>query len=70
VREKVATALCDNASEVIREALRPKIAHEETDSAQWRTLLDAVGLGRQQAERGEFADYPLESSLARLGSEA
>ena len=66
VREKVASGLYNNASEVIREALRLKIATEETDEARLQRLREAVNVGWEQAERGEFADYSLEKSLARL----
>ncbi|MCO5063190.1 MAG: type II toxin-antitoxin system ParD family antitoxin [Rhizobiaceae bacterium] len=67
VREKVASGLYNNASEVIREALRLKIATEESEDAKLQRLREAVDLGWQQAERGEFADYSLEKSLSRLG---
>lgn len=69
VREKVASGLYNNASEVIREALRLKIATEETEEARRQKLLDAIDLGWQQAERGEFADYSLEKVLAELDAE-
>lgn len=68
VREKVASGLYNNASEVIREALRLKIATEESDEAKIERLRAAVDLGWEQAERGEFADYSLAKSLARLGT--
>lgn len=69
VRRKVASGLYNNASEVIREALRLKIATEESDEARLQRLRDAIDIGWQQAERGEFADYSLEKSLAKLRAE-
>lgn len=66
VRRKVASGLYNNASEVIREALRLKIAAEESDEVRLQRLRDAIDIGWQQAERGEFADYSLEKSLAKL----
>ncbi len=66
VKSKVASGLYNNASEVVREALRMKIAAEESDEARLERLRAAVNLGWEQAERGEFADYSLEKSLARM----
>ncbi|MBX3596995.1 MAG: type II toxin-antitoxin system ParD family antitoxin [Rhizobiaceae bacterium] len=66
VRQKVASGLYNNASEVIREALRLKIASEEADEVKLQRLRDAIDAGWEQAERGEFADYSLEKSLAKL----
>ncbi|WP_347139345.1 type II toxin-antitoxin system ParD family antitoxin [Paracoccus sp. SSK6] len=69
VRQKVASGLYNNASEVIREALRLKIATKESDEARLQRLREAIDIGWQQAERGEFADYSLEKSLAKLRAE-
>ncbi|WP_207099783.1 type II toxin-antitoxin system ParD family antitoxin [Paracoccus shandongensis] len=69
VRQKVASGLYNNASEVIREALRLKIAAEESDEARLQRLRDAIDIGWEQAERGEFAEYSLEKSLAKLRAE-
>lgn len=68
VRQKVASGLYNNASEVIREALRLKIATEQSDEAKLQRLREAINEGWEQADRGEFADYSLEKSLARLRS--
>jgi len=70
VRKKVATGLYNNASEVIREALRLRIVEEEAEDARRQKLLEAVDLGWQQAKQGEFANYSLERSLSRLDTEA
>ena len=66
VREKVASGLYNNASEVIREALRQKMAADETDELKLQRLREAIEPAWQQAECGEFADYSLEKSLEKL----
>ncbi len=70
VREKVSSGLYNNASEVIREALRQKISADETNEMRLQRLRDAIEPAWQQAERGEFADYSLEKSLSKLRAEA
>jgi antitoxin ParD1/3/4 len=64
VREKVASGLYNNASEVIREALRQQIAQEE--STRLQNLRDTIAPAWEAADRGELSDYSLESTLARL----
>ncbi|WP_068081854.1 type II toxin-antitoxin system ParD family antitoxin [Polycladidibacter stylochi] len=66
VREKVSSGLYNNASEVIREALRLKMATDESEELKLQCLRDAIEPAWQQAERGEFADYSLEKSLNKL----
>ena len=70
VREKVSSGLYNNASEVIREALRLKMATDETDEIKLQRLREAIEPAWQQAERGKFADYSLEKSLAKLQAKA
>lgn len=70
VRQKVASGLYNNASEVIREALRLKIAAEEIEDTRRARLLDAVDIGWRQAERGECVPFDLDDVLARLDAEA
>jgi antitoxin ParD1/3/4 len=69
IREKVSSGLYNNASEVVREALRLKIAAEETEEAKLQRLHDAIEPAWQQAERGELAEYDLQSVLAELDQE-
>lgn len=66
VREKVASGLYNNASEVIREALRLKIVEYRADEMRRQRLREKIDHGWQQADRGDFADYSLERSLERL----
>lgn len=70
VKSKVQSGLYNNASEVVREALRLKIATEESEEAKLQRLRDAIEPAWQQAEQGEFADYSLEKSLAKLPARA
>ncbi len=70
VKDKVQSGLYNNASEVIREALRLKIASEETEEIKLQKLRDAIEPAWQQADRGEFADYSLEKSLGKLRAAA
>ena len=67
VRQKVASGLYNNASEVIREALRRQIEQEMSEEEKLARLREAIKVGWDQAERGEFADYSLDDTLARLG---
>ena len=69
VREKVATGLYNNASEVIREALRLKIAAEETDEIRLQRLRDAIELAWRQAERGECVPFDMDAILKELDQE-
>lgn len=69
VRQKVASGLYNNASEVIREALRLKIATEESDQARLQRLREAVDIGWEQAERGEVTPFDLEGILSELDAE-
>jgi antitoxin ParD1/3/4 len=69
VRDQVASGLYNNASEVIREALRLKIHFDATEQAKLEALRRDVDVGWQQAERGEFAEYSLEDTLKRLDAE-
>ena len=68
VREKVASGLYNNASEVIREALRLKITAEQTEDERRRKLLDAIDVGWQQAERGECVPFDLDDIHAQIDS--
>ena len=66
VREKVATGLYNNASEVIREALRHKIATEETDEIKLQKLRDSIDLALAQADRGECIPFDMDVILTEL----
>ena len=66
VRQKVASGLYNNASEVIREALRLKIAAEADDEARLQRLREAIEPAWQEAERGDLMPLDLEKVLAEL----
>ena len=66
VRDKVATGLYNNASEVIREALRLKIATEETEQVNALHLREAIELGWDQADQGKFSTYSLAKTAELL----
>ena len=68
VRE-VASGLYDYASEVIREALRLKIAAEGARDVKLQRLRNAVDGGLQQAEWGEFVPFNLNSIPGELDLE-
>lgn len=66
MNSKFQSRLDNNASEVAREALRLKIAADGGDEARLQRLRDAIEPAWQQAERGEFVAYSLQTSLAKL----
>ena len=57
VREQVASGLYDDASDVIREALRLKIHIDTADQIKLDGLRQDIDIAWQHAERGEFADF-------------
>lgn len=61
VRSKVASGLYNNASEVVREALRVLDEHER---ARFEALRAAITIGYAQAERGEVAAWTPELHAA------
>lgn len=69
VREKVASGLYNNASEVVREALRRQIENEMSEDAKLARLREAIDIGRHQAERGEVGVLDIESILQELDAE-
>ncbi len=61
-RLKVESGLYNNASEVIREALR--LMHLRDQNAE--ALRQSLGRGFEQVERGEFEDVSTEAELLEL----
>ena len=68
VKEKVASGLYNNASEVIREALRLMEQQDQMLDIKRQALRDAVLLGFDQAERGEFSDRSVAEIIAAANS--
>jgi antitoxin ParD1/3/4 len=69
VRQKVASGLYNNASEVIREALRRQIEQEMSEEAKLERLREAINVGWEQAERGEVSKLDVEQILSDLDAE-
>lgn len=69
VRSKVATGLYNNASEVIREALRLKIAADAGDEIKLQALRAAIDPAVEQSERGECIPFDLDTILTELDEE-
>ena len=69
VKEKVETGFYNNASEVVREALRLLEQKEQVHELKLQVLRDAVRLGANEADRGLFSnrsvDEIIESQLQK-----
>ncbi len=63
VKEKVQTGLYNNASEVIREALRFMEQQEQVNELKFQVLRDAVRLGASEADRGLFSDRSVDEII-------
>ncbi|WP_204106318.1 MULTISPECIES: type II toxin-antitoxin system ParD family antitoxin [Spirulina sp. CCY15215] len=68
VKEKVAFGSYNNASEVIREALRLMEQNDQMLDVKRQALRDAVLLGFDQAKRGEFSDRSVAEIIATANS--
>ncbi len=55
VQEKVASGFYNNASEVVREALRLMHERDQRDAAKLERLRTEVAKGLEQLDRGEFS---------------
>jgi antitoxin ParD1/3/4 len=65
IRQKVESGLYNNASEVVREALRFMETHEElVRQMKLDALRRELRLGAEQAERGEFVEDSVEDIIA------
>jgi antitoxin ParD1/3/4 len=58
VREKVASGLYNNQSEVVREGLRLLVQQDRLREAHLVELRNALAAGLEQADRGELLDGP------------
>lgn len=65
VKSKVDSGLYNNASEVIREALRLMTEQERMDAMKLELLRAEIDLAWQQADRGEFVQVTPESIIER-----
>ncbi len=65
IRRKVESGLYNNASEVVREALRFMETNEElVNRIKLELLQQALRPGMEQAARGEFVDLDIEEVIA------
>lgn len=69
VRDKVASGLYNNASEVVREALRLMVRNDELEQLKLERLREALAIGAEQAERGEFVDQTISEIVAEAKRE-
>ena len=69
VRDKIATGLYNNASEVVRDALRAQIRAEEREAAQLDALKAQIEIGWQEAEQGQFATFDPQRIQRELDTE-
>lgn len=65
VKSKVDSGLYNNASEVIREALRLMAEQERMEAMKLELLRAEIDLAWQQADRGEFVQATPESIIER-----
>ena len=69
VRQKVAGGLYNNASEVVREALRGWMHREEEERAKLEALRTAVAIGMKQLDQGEFSTRTVEEIIEQAERE-
>ena len=67
IRRKVESGLYDNESEVIREALRLMLAHDELHRVKLERLQEALVAGEQS---GFVEDFSMDRLMAQLDEEA
>jgi antitoxin ParD1/3/4 len=70
VREKVESGLYNNASEVVREALRTQMRTEQTRQDRYDALRRELQLGIDPADRGEISDWDKDAFLKEREAEA
>jgi antitoxin ParD1/3/4 len=70
VREKVESGLYNNASEVVREALRTQMRTEQTRQDRYDALKRELQIGIDQADRREISDWDKVAFLKEREAEA
>jgi antitoxin ParD1/3/4 len=63
IRDRAATGDYNNASEVVREAIRLLKEKDERRQLKLKQLREALQVGIDEAEAGVFADYSLDTFL-------
>lgn len=64
ISQKVASGDYNNASEVIREALRQFKSNDEKDQLELMVLRENIARGYRQAEAGQFSERTVEDILS------
>ena len=66
IAQQVESGFYNNASEVIREALREKMLKEQTYQAKLEALRGDIELACKQLENGEYSEWDLDSFKKEL----
>ncbi len=69
VRAKVDSGLYNNASEVIREALRTQMRAEQTHQEKLDALRAEIDKGWAQADAGDFVDFDFDAVMKEVEAE-
>jgi len=69
VKNQVASGFYNNASEFVREALRHLLQHKEAEREKLKRLRQAVALGAEQLDRGEFVHKTVSEIVAEAKKE-
>ena len=69
VRDKVSGGFYNNASEVVREALRHQIKADAMDAARLEALRTEINKGWNEAEEGDFPTFDITQINADLDNE-
>ena len=70
VRQKVESGLYNNASEVVREALRARMLDEQSVAANRAALREAIKAGLDDIDAGRTEPWDRDAFLAELDAEA
>jgi antitoxin ParD1/3/4 len=70
VRDRAATGDYNNASEVVREAIRLLKEKDEQRQLKLKRLREALQIGIDEAEAGVFADYSLDTFLQDMDNKS
>ena len=66
IKDKVASGMYSNASEVVREALRMMAKSEESQQQKLLELRELLQEGASQADAGNFSPYSMEEMLQEI----
>jgi antitoxin ParD1/3/4 len=69
IKRKLETGLYNNASEIIREALRLMYEQDRLNAMKLKLLQAEIDIAWQQADRGEFVTCTPESIIAKADVE-